>query len=109
FTLTPLLASRFGKVEHLSSVNWWSHFNLQIEKFLFFLKHEYGKILHWSLFHKRWVVAVVMVLLAGSIALIPGGFIGQEFITQGDRGELLIKLEMSPQTPVYQTNLAAQR
>ncbi|GIV34244.1 MAG: multidrug ABC transporter [Chitinophagales bacterium] len=107
FTVTPMLAARFGRLEHLSSANWWSRLHMQIEHFLFFLKVEYGKILLWALAHKKWVFGVIALLLAGSFTLPFTGFIGQAFIATGDRGELSIKLETSPQTPLSETNRIA--
>lgn len=104
FTLTPMLASRFGKLEHLSRQTWWSAINLWIEKFLYYLKFEYGKMLHWSLSRKKWVIITVILLIGGAALLVPAGFIGQAFISPGDRGELSIKLETSPQSTIYQTN-----
>ncbi|HXH19902.1 MAG TPA: efflux RND transporter permease subunit, partial [Chitinophagales bacterium] len=109
FTLTPMLASRFGRLEHLSKQTWWSNVNLYVEKLLFWLKFEYGKVLHWSLSRKPLLFGVVIILLAGSFVLIPAGFIGQAFITQGDRGELSIKLETAPQSSIYQTNQIVQQ
>lgn len=109
FTLTPMLASRFGRLEHLSTQSWWSRLHLYVEKLLFYLKFEYGKILHWSLSRKKWVFAIVTVLLGASFALIPAGFIGQAFISPGDRGELSIKLETAPQGSIYQTNQIVQQ
>lgn len=105
FTLTPLLASRWGKIEILSKNSLWGRINLAFEHFLDSLKEDYGRILSWSLGHKRWILAGVFVLFVGSIALIPAGFIGTAFAGSGDRGELTIQLEMSPQTPLAQTNL----
>ncbi len=107
FTITPMLAARFGRLENLTANNLWNRLNQQIEHFLFFLKHEYGKMLHWSLFHKRWVFLIIILLLGASGALVSTGFIGQAFIASGDRGELSIKLEMAPQTPVRETNQIA--
>jgi len=109
FTLTPMLASRFGRLEHLSKQTWWSRINLYVEKLLFWLKFEYGKVLHWSLSRKGLVFGIVAFLLASSFVLIPAGFIGQAFITPGDRGELSIKLETAPQSSVYQTNQIVQQ
>ncbi|MDZ4847283.1 MAG: efflux RND transporter permease subunit [Chitinophagales bacterium] len=104
FTLTPLLVSRFGRLVHLTDKTWWGKMNLWFEQFIFYLRDEYGKILRWSLSNKILVFVVVIVLLAGSVTLAVTGFIGQAFITQGDRGEISIKIEMAPQTSVRQTN-----
>jgi len=107
FTLTPLLASRWAKLEVLNKDSLWGLINIKFEEFLTGLKEAYGKALSWVLKpgHKRWVGGTVFVLFFGAIALLPAGFIGFAFISAGDRGEFAIKVELAPETPLYQTNL----
>ncbi|MEA5403268.1 efflux RND transporter permease subunit [Arcicella sp. DC2W] len=109
FTLTPLLASRWGKVEILSESSLWGKINLAFERFLDAVKDEYGKLLTWSLNHKRWVLISIFVMFVGSIALLATGFVGSSFAGSGDRGEFAIQLEMAPQTPLAQTNLVTKQ
>lgn len=109
FTLTPLLASRWGKVEVLSKSSLWGRINLSFERFLDGLQRDYGRMLAWSLNHKRWVLITIIVMFVGSIALLGTGFIGTAFTGSGDRGEFAIQLEMSPQTPLSQTNLMTRK
>jgi HAE1 family hydrophobic/amphiphilic exporter-1 len=73
------------------------------------VKEEYGKILVWSLTHKRWVLIAILILFVGAFSLLPAGFIGSSFAGNGDRGELTIQLELSPQTPLSQTNLVTSK
>ena len=109
FTLTPLLASRFGRLEHLSKSNLWGRINIWFEDLLTSMRDGYTRILNWSLTHKRYVLGGTLILLIGSFMLPAKGFIGQSFIKKADRGELAIKLEMSAQTSVYQTNQVVQQ
>lgn len=109
FTLTPLLASRWGKVEVLSKNSLWGRINLAFESFLNGLQADYGKMLGWALNHKRWVLIVILAMFVGSVSLLPAGFIGTAFAGSGDRGEFAIQLEMSPQTPLAQTNLMTKK
>jgi len=109
FTITPLLASRFGKLELLTKNTLWGRLNLAFENFLESLKEEYGKLLKWSLGHKRWVFGITIFMLVASFALIPLGFIGGTFISNGDRGEISVKLELAPQASLYQTNMVTQK
>lgn len=108
FTLTPLLASRFGKLEHLSNDNLWGRINLWFESLITSARDGYSKILKWSLSHKRYVLGLTLILLVGAFALPATGFIGQAFMKKADRGELAIKLELAPQTSVYETNQVVQ-
>ncbi|HET7897472.1 MAG TPA: efflux RND transporter permease subunit, partial [Flavisolibacter sp.] len=75
FTITPMLASRWGKLEILSKSSLWGRLNLGFEHFLDSLKEAYGKVLNWALDHKRWILGGVFVLLIASFMLIPAGFI----------------------------------
>lgn len=109
FTLTPLLASRWGKVEILSESSLWGKINLGFERFLDAVKEEYGKLLTWSLNHKRWVLIVILAMFIGSVSLLATGFIGSSFAGSGDRGEFAVQLELAPQTPLSQTNLMTKK
>lgn len=113
FTLTPLLASRFGRLEHLSKNNVWGVVNLWFESIINGARDGYTKILKWAIAKKRRAVLLIVgtiVLLVVTPAFIFGfGLVGQSFIKKADRGELNIKLEMAPQTSVYQTNLIVQQ
>lgn len=106
FTLTPLLASRFGKLEHLKENTLWGSINLGFERIIESTRDSYTRILSWCLHHKRYVFILTIILLVGSFALPATGFIGATFVKNGDRGELSIKLELSPDASVYQTNIA---
>jgi len=109
FTLTPLMAARWGKLTILDKGTLWGKINLWFESILGNIKSVYAKILPWSMDHKRYVFLGVIVLFVSSMALIPGGFIGVTFIPNSDRGELNIQLDMSPQTPLKQSNQIVQK
>ena len=109
FTLTPLLVSRFGKQEALNQNSLWGKLNLGFEHFLSRLTEAYGRILASVLGHKRWVFLAVIVLLVGSIALVPAGFIGAAFMPQSDQGETSVQLELAPTASIYESNAMAQR
>lgn len=109
FTLTPLLASRWAKLEVLKKESLWGRFSLAFERMIDNLKDVYGRILAWSLGHKRYILGGILVLFIASFALIPAGFIGTTFVNQGDRGEINIALEMDAQTSLYETNQMVMR
>ena len=108
FTITPLLASRFGKVEILNKDTLWGRINLTFENSIDSIKNYYGKLLQKILFKKRWLFLGVIAMLIGSVMLVVKGFIGSTFIPAGDQGELLVNLELSPSASIYLTNMATQ-
>lgn len=109
FTVTPMLASRFGKLTHLNPNNLWGKINISLEKGLDGLKNWYGHMLDWILGKKRWLLLSVIVLLVGSIMLVAKGFIGAAFIPNGDQGELTVSLELAPEASIYNTNMVTRQ
>lgn len=108
FTVTPLLASRFGKIEEMNEHTLWGRINLGFEHFIDRIKDNYGKALEVVLHRKRWLLGAVVIMIVGAIALIPTGFIGAAFMPSADQGELLINLELAPSASIYQTNMLTQ-
>ncbi len=104
FTLTPLLASRWGALTHLSKNNWWGKLNIWFESLIDNFREFYTKVLKLALNHKRSVILIVSALILGSLALIPAGFVGTEFMPQSDRGELNIQIDLKGNTPLKETN-----
>jgi hydrophobic/amphiphilic exporter-1 (mainly G- bacteria), HAE1 family len=108
FTLTPLLVSRFGKLTHPGKKKLGGRIILWIEGKIEKLTNSYTFLLKWSLGHKRWVLITTIVLLIGSFALVGAGFIGNEFVNMGDRGEMVVKVELPKDATIQQTNLKTQ-
>jgi len=109
FTLTPLLASRFGKVEVLNPNTLWGKLNLGFEHIIDRITAAYGRILVWVLGHKRWIFLAVIAMMVGAIALVPAGFIGGAFMPNSDQGEMAVNIELAPTASIYQTNAVSQR
>lgn len=109
FTVTPLLASRFGKIEEMNPKTWWGRFNLGFESFVDQLKADYGYLLEIALRKKRYVLSAVLILIVASLMLVAKGFIGATFIPAADQGEVIIKIELDPSATIYQTNMAIQQ
>jgi hydrophobic/amphiphilic exporter-1 (mainly G- bacteria), HAE1 family len=108
FTLTPLLVSRFGKLTHPNRKKIGGRLILWVEARINRLTDSYTSLLKWSLSHKRWVLITTMALLFGSFALVGTGFIGNEFVNMGDRGEMVVKVELPKDASIQQTNLKTQ-
>jgi HAE1 family hydrophobic/amphiphilic exporter-1 len=109
FTVTPLLASRFGKLEHLSNGTLWGRINLGFESFIDTIKLDYGKLLQKVLHKKRWLLSGTILLIIGAIALVPTGFIGAAFIPKTDQSDLILNMELEPTATIYKTNMLVQQ
>lgn len=108
FTVTPLLASRISKLEKLTKRTFIGRFAVWFESGFKNLTTHYIKILKWSLNHKTIVIVGAILLFIASFMLIPFGFIGAEFMTQTDRGEFAVTLEMPLGYTLDHTNLVTQ-
>jgi HAE1 family hydrophobic/amphiphilic exporter-1 len=108
FTLTPLLVSRFGKLTHPNRKKIGGRIILWVEKQIDKLSQSYSILLKWSLSHKRWILGTTLVLLVGSFSLVGGGFIGNEFVNMGDRGEVVVNVELPKDATIEQTNRKTQ-
>jgi HAE1 family hydrophobic/amphiphilic exporter-1 len=109
FTITPLLASRFSKVERLNPNTWIGGFVHWFEDRLERFTTGYIKILKWSLRHKLITLAVTIILFFGSFALVGYGFVGFEFVSMGDRGEFILQMELPKDATIEQTNYVTQK
>ena len=109
FTITPLLASRFSRIEKHTRATFMGRLAIGFENYFNKLSAYYERVLDWSLSHRKTVYATVAALLIGSFSLVGFGFIGAEFIPDGDRGEFMIKMETNPQNTLYETNLITQK
>ncbi len=106
FTVTPLLASRMAKREHFRKGSLLSRIIEAFEGFLHRFTEGYSKVMLWALKHKFITLSAVTLLFFASVALVATGFIGSEFITMGDRGEVIITMELPKDATIEQTNQA---
>ncbi len=109
FTLIPLLASRFSKLEHVSDKNMFGRFILWFERLLDSIIEGFISALKWAFNHKFITLAATFLMLVASFMLVPFGFIGSEFIPAGDRGEVSLQLELPKNSTVEQTNFATKQ
>ncbi len=100
FTLTPMLAAKFGKAHEVIKFKPLRWISDKFERFQDMLERKYHTVLAWSLEH-RWVILTSSTLLfLGSCSLVITGQIGGEFITQPDRGEFAVNYEFPAGTNV---------
>lgn len=109
FTITPVLVSRFGKLEHLKDNTLWGKINLGFERFIDAIKEDYSKLLRKVLHKKRWLLSGTLLLIIGSIALVPAGFIGGAFIPKADQSDLILNMELKSAATIYKTNMLVQQ
>jgi len=109
FTVTPLLASRFSRIEQMNPKKLMGALAIGFESVFNRIVVFYEHTLRWALRHRRTLFAAVILLVVLAFSLIPLGFIGSEFMAQGDRGEFIIKLEGAPQNTLYQTSMLTQK
>ncbi len=104
FTITPLLASRMAKHSRFREDSFPGKFIYGFERSLHAFTEGYAKLIAWSLHHKLVVLVSVTLLFFGSLMLVGAGFIGSEFVSMGDRGEIIVQIELPKNTPITQTN-----
>jgi len=105
FTLTPMLASRWGKLEHLTKDNLWGRANLWFEGILDAIRDIYVSVLKWTLNHKLITAAIITTLFVSTVILLPAkGFISGTFMQPADRAELSLLIDLSPENTLSQTN-----
>jgi HAE1 family hydrophobic/amphiphilic exporter-1 len=109
FTITPLLASRISRLETLTRNNIISRFAIWFEAMFKKLTDHYLVLLRWSLGNRWKVMTGMAALFIASLMLVPAGFIGSEFITQSDRGEFAVTIELPPGSPLEKTNHVTQQ
>ena len=109
FTVTPLLASRFTRLEHPTRATLMGAFALWFEGLFHRLTAFYQQTLRWGLAHRRTVQVGAVAAFVLSLALVPLGFIGSEFIAVADQGEFTVTLELPPGATLENTNYVTQQ
>ncbi|GAB1429293.1 efflux RND transporter permease subunit [Ignavibacteria bacterium] len=109
FTLTPWLASRIGKKEDLQPTNFFNRFLLWFERQLEHFIQWYGVKLNWVLNHKIVFIGIVLLLFAGTFAIMKQGIIGKELIATGDQGKFRLGLEFDKSTSIQYNNLISEK
>jgi HAE1 family hydrophobic/amphiphilic exporter-1 len=105
FTITPLLASRYGKIQELTKKTFIGRFSVWVELMFKKIVVSYEKLLKWGLNHRKTVYLTTTLLVVLSFSLVGFGLIGAAFMNDGDQGEFIVKLEGEPQNSLYQTTL----
>lgn len=109
FTLTPWLASRFTKLSHLNKKKIADKPLIWFENIIAGFQNFFKVILQWALHHKRIAFSAIIAMVVASFVLIGSGFIGVEFVANGDNGEFQIQAELPKEMPLEQTNFLTQQ
>ncbi|MCB9337952.1 MAG: efflux RND transporter permease subunit [Lewinellaceae bacterium] len=109
FTLTPWLASRLGKVEHLNPKNLFHRFLIGFEKMLDRYTAWYGNILDWCLGHKAVTLAGIAMLFVATGLTMRMGILGSELVAQGDQGKFMMKLEFPKNASLATNNYTSRQ
>ena len=103
FTLTPMLSSRFSKLEQPpgSFIGW---IVMKFEDGFHWLVERVMVMLDYSLQNRKEVFALAVVLFVASLALPALGLVGSEFIKASDRGEFIVNVEVAPGSTLDHTS-----
>ncbi len=109
FTLTPMLASKWSRLVVHARGSWIGRFIHAFEVWQDRLSERYSNLLAWSLDHRKTIIAVTSGLLIFSISLVPLGLIGSEFMTDSDRGEFAVNIDLPLGTTIEKTDKTIER
>ncbi len=109
FTLTPMLAAKWSRLTHHPAGSLLGRTVSVLENWQTRLGERYESLLQWALGHRKAIVAMSVGLLIVAIALIPLGFIGTEFMTDSDRGEFAVNIDMPLGTTTEKTDDAVRQ
>ncbi len=109
FTLTPWLASRFGKVPHLNPQNPFGWFLIQFEHGLDQFTNWYKTQLIWALNNRIISFCIILSCFGGLGWMMSLGIMGEELVAAGDQGKLTLGLEFDKRSSIENTNLQTRQ
>jgi hydrophobic/amphiphilic exporter-1 (mainly G- bacteria), HAE1 family len=109
FTLTPWLASRFAKLEHLNAKNPFQWILIQFEKMIDSFTDGYVKVVAWVLKNRLITMLFVLSLFGVTGYIMKMGIVGSEFIAEGDQGKMVLSLKYDKRTPLLENNLRTKQ
>jgi len=104
FTLTPMLASKWSRLTRYDQGKFIGRFVVWFENLQKRLDAGYRRLLDWGLKRRKTVLLISGAALVLSFLPIPLHLIGTEFMTQADRGEFALIVEMPVGTPLEKTD-----
>lgn len=104
FTLTPMLAAKWSRLVHHARESLLGRFIYGFEAWQQRLAEGYRNLLDRALNHRKTVILATSGLMIISLALVPLGFIGSEFMTYADRGEFAVNVDLPLGTTIEKTD-----
>ncbi|HAH04920.1 MAG TPA: AcrB/AcrD/AcrF family protein [Elusimicrobia bacterium] len=86
FTLTPMLCSRFLKIQHVKGP-----FQRRVDALNDFLREHYGRMVVWALAHRWTVVSIAAAIVLSTPIFLQK--IGKDFIPPDDSGEFEVRFK----------------
>ncbi|HEV3157343.1 MAG TPA: efflux RND transporter permease subunit [Candidatus Baltobacteraceae bacterium] len=106
FTITPALAGSWSLLSQWKPPGIVNAFSRGFENLRnFYVEH----VLRWSLAHPFVITSVSLILTIASIALVPVGLVGSEFMPRVDRGQIAAQMTFASGTPLATTQVAIAR
>lgn len=109
FTLTPMLASRFSKLQNLAENSLMAWMGRGFETVFETLTNWYELRLRWALRHRLATFGIAAGLLVGALYLAGSGKIGSEFVATSDQGLLSVIAELPQGSRLEATDEFARR
>ena len=108
FTVTPILASRFARLEAYNSDSLLNRFGKIFERGFSYITAKYSQLLEVSLRHPGKVLFLVSAGLLITLLIPVAGLTGFEFMKQTDRSQFSVALEYAPGTTLENNNRQTQ-
>ncbi|HEV3156636.1 MAG TPA: efflux RND transporter permease subunit [Candidatus Baltobacteraceae bacterium] len=97
FTVTPTLAGLWALKSHWEPPKIIDAFSRSFDRLRDWYAH---RVLPWGLGNGTIVAAACLISFVVSIAMIPLGFVGEEFVPNTDRGQIFVQLVFPIGTPL---------
>lgn len=106
-TIVPLMSANILKVEKSGESGILNKLKNGFGALIERISAHYKKVLHWSMYHKKYVVIGVFVAFVSSLALSP--LLGGEFLPKTDQGLINFLVESPAGSTAEQTRIYAYK
>ncbi len=97
FTITPTLAGTWALASRWKP---WPIIELFTREFDRVRSVYEKRTLPWALGHRTIVLGFATLTFVGALFLVPTGIVGEDYIPQGDQGEIFVQVSYAPGTPL---------